>query len=177
MAVVYLLVLLLFCLALLLVVGTLAYGAISAAPWVPLPAKDVARLLALARLKPGELVYDLGCGDGRIIVAAARDFGVRAVGFEVAFLPYCLARLRVFLSGTAGLAEVRYQNFWRVKFTPADAVFCFLTPAAMVKLENKVASELRPGARFVSCVFKLPRRQAGQVSKPSAKDLPIYLYT
>lgn len=153
-------------LVILLVLATLAWGALSAAPWVPLPRRDVKRLLELARVQPGELVYDLGCGDGRLVVAAAKLYGARAVGFEVALVPYLFAKLRVWLSGVADRATIRYQNFWPVPLTPADAVVCFLTPYAMAKLEPKFTAEAKPGARLVSYAFRFHQRQPSAVSKP-----------
>jgi len=160
---------------LLLLASSLAWGAVSAAPWVPLKSRDLARLLALAELKASELVYDLGCGDGRIVVA--RLYGVRAIGFEVAILPYCLAKLRVLFSGTGGFVKIRYKNFWSAPFNQADVVFCFLTPSAMARLEEKLDHELKPGARFITYAFKLPHRSPTLKSQPTANDLPIYLYT
>lgn len=163
--------------AVMAVLGTLAWGALSAAPWVPLPRRDVARLLALAQLKPNELLYDLGSGDGRLVVAAAEQFGVRAIGFELALVPYVLAHLRRLRSPARSRISFRYRSFWGEHLTPATAVVCFLTPYAMRKLEPKLAAELAPGARFVSYTFKLPSRQPTIVSRQHATDAPIYLYT
>ncbi len=157
--------------------GTLAYGALSAAPWVPLGKRDTDRLLHLAQLKPGEVLYDLGCGDGRLVVAAAKVYGVKAVGFEIALLPYLFAKLRVLLSGTSTLVTIRYKDFWQENFRTADAVVCFLTPYALKKLEQKIPAELKPGARFVSYAFKLKPVAPTLTSKPYPTATPIYLYT
>jgi SAM-dependent methyltransferase len=139
--------------ALIIVTGTAAIGAISAAPWVPLRSREIRRLLTLAGVKPGELVYDLGAGDGRILAIAAREFKAKAVGYEIAALPYVFARLRLWrIPG----ASVRAANFFRVSLAPADVVVCFLTPMAMTKLVPKLERELKPGARFVSYAFPLP---------------------
>ena len=159
------------------VFGTLAYGALSAAPWVPLGQRDVERLLHLAQLKPGELLYDLGCGDGRLLVTATKLYQVRAVGFEVALVPYLLARLRIYFSGTSKTVSVHYRSFWTESFKPADAVVCFLTPQALKKLEAKIPSELCPGARFVTYAFKLKSMTPTLVSKPRPLATSIYLYT
>jgi SAM-dependent methyltransferase len=157
--------------------GTLAYGALSAAPWVPLGKRDTERLLHLAQLKPGELVYDLGCGDGRILVMAAKKYRVRGVGFEIALLPYLAARIRVLVSGTTNLVTIRFHDFWLESFLPADVVVCFLTPHALKRLEQKVPSELKVGARFVTYAFKLKSMPPAFVSKPYSNATPIYLYT
>jgi SAM-dependent methyltransferase len=164
-------------LALIIIFGTLAYGALSAAPWVPLKKKDIKRLLDLANLKPGELIYDLGCGDGRLLIMAAKVYGVRAVGFEIALLPYLIAKLKILILGLNKQVKVLYKDFWQIPLSPADAIVCFLTPYAMKKLERKIPSELKPGARFVSYVFQLHSLPNKIVSKPLPTDAPIYLYT
>ena len=160
---------------LLIVFGTLAYGAWSAAPWVPLSGRDVERLLDLAELKPGELFYDLGCGDGRMLTAAARR-GAQAVGFEIALVPYLLAHVRRLLSSERSLISIRYQNFWKVPLTGVKVVGCFLTPSAMARLEPKLAAELEVGARFVTYAFKLPNRPLTRTSKPTPDSTKIYCY-
>ncbi len=164
-------------LVVLSLLGTLAYGALSAAPWVPLGRADTERLLHLAQLCPGELLYDLGCGDGRLLTAAAKRYGVRAVGFEIALLPYLLAQARIRLAGVGERVTVRYQSFWHVPFDRADAVVCFLTPQALQRLQTKIPSELKPSARFVTYAFKLKSLSPTFVSKPSPTATPIYLYT
>lgn len=159
------------------VVGSLAYGALSAAPFLPLKQKDVARLIAFCQPKPGELLYDLGCGDGRILIAAVRDYKLRAKGFEVALVPYLMAKIRLFLSGVGPGAQVRLKNFWRLDLSPADIIVCFLTPGAMPKLAAKLHTELKPGARFASYAFPLPHQSAAAISKPLSTDVKISLYT
>lgn len=164
--------------AILAVFGTLAYGAISAAPWVPMPQRDVNRLLKLANLRAGELLYDLGCGDGRLLVAAAEKYNVRAVGYELALVPYCAAQIRRLLSGARSRIRIEYGNFWQADLSDVDAIVCFLTPYAMRKLEPKLTRELvRPGARFISYSFRLHSRQPKLVNREKTNDAPIYLYT
>lgn len=163
--------------AILAVMGTLAYGAYSAAPWVPLLRHDVERMVRLVRLSPGETLYDLGCGDGRLLMAAAERYHVRAVGFELALVPYCLAHIRRLLSPQRALISIRYQDFWNVSLAPADAVVCFLTPYAMRKLEQKIPAELKPGARFATYAFRLHSLEPELVDRELPNDTPIYLYT
>lgn len=173
-----LLVTLLLLAAILAVFGTLAYGAISAAPWVPMPTRDVERLLNLANLKPDELIYDLGCGDGRLIVSAAERYKVRAVGYELALLPFCFAWLRKIISPARSRISIRYENFWKVDLSQVDVVVCFLTPYAMRKLESKIAHELiKTGSRLLSYSFRLHSRTPSLVNKEKQSDAPIYVYT
>lgn len=159
----------------LLGLGTFALGGILAAPWVPLWKKDIKRMLELAEVKPGEIVYDLGAGDGRIIIMAAKDFGAKAVGFEVAVLPFLWGYIKIKLLGLSRKAELRYNNFFNQDFGKADVICVFLTPEAMKKLKPKFQKEIKPNCRIVSYAFKIPDWKPSQISK-AAKETSIYLY-
>lgn len=137
------------------------------------PLRVEAALEAL-RLSPGELLYDLGCGDGRFLAAACRR-GARAVGFELNGWAYLLARLRTF---RLPQARVRLASFWEEDLSGADCVVCYLFPDVMAKLAAKLEAELRPGARVASCNFPLPGWRPERVIRlhhPTERD-PIYLY-
>ncbi|MEN6320364.1 MAG: class I SAM-dependent methyltransferase [Syntrophaceae bacterium] len=126
-------------------------------------------------MKANELLVDIGCGDGRVLRAAARRYGVRALGFEVNPLAYMLAKIRtVTLEGV----KVRMHNFWTVNIGDADVVFCYLFPDVMSRLAGKLESELRPGTRVVSCNFSLPGWRHSEVLYPESNlhGDPIYLY-
>ncbi|MDO8560193.1 MAG: hypothetical protein Q7S23_04155 [bacterium] len=155
--------------------GTMAWGGVLAAPWLPMPKADVRRMLALAHLRRGELLYDLGCGDGRILAAAARS-GALAVGFEVSLLPYLLAWGRILGAGQWRQAKVRYRNFFNQSLSDAAVVTTFLTPRAMTRLGPKLATELRAGARVVSYAFPISGWQPSAVSKPTPTSIAIYRY-
>lgn len=159
--------------ALVVITGTAALGAISAAPWVPLRQHEVRRLLALAGLKRGEILYDLGAGDGRILAMAVSEFGARAIGWEIAVLPYFLARLRLMRLHTA---QLRMSNFFQADLSQADVIACFLTPMAMAKLVPKLQRELKAGARFVSYAFPLPDIKEDAIDKPTKRETRIFLY-
>lgn len=162
---------------LFLFVASFAYGAISAAPWVPLRQRDVERLIKLAQPQPGEMLYDLGCGDGRILLSAVKKFNLKAKGFEVAIVPYLITKAKIFFTGSKQNTFVKLESFWQTDLNEADIVVCFLTPPAMSRLEKKLAQELKPGARFISYAFPLPSIEPTVVDKPFNKDLSIYLYT
>ena len=104
-------------------------------------------------MKAGDLLVDIGCGDGRVLREAKRRYGARALGFEVNPLAYALARLRTI--GMKGI-EVRLTNFWNVDIGDANVVFCYLFPDVMGRLAHKLEKELRPGTRVISCNFPLP---------------------
>ena len=126
-------------------------------------------------MKAGDLLVDIGCGDGRVLREANRRYGVRALGFEVNPLAYALARLGAI--GMEGI-EVRLTNFWNVDIGDADVVFCYLFPDVMGRLARKLLRELRPGTLVISCNFPLPGWRHRELLYPesSLHADPIYLY-
>ena len=126
-------------------------------------------------MKAGDLLVDIGCGDGRVLREAKRRYGVRALGFEVNPLAYVLARLGAI--GMEGI-EVRLTNFWNVDIGDADVVFCYLFPDVMARLARKLLRELRPGTLVISCNFPLPGWRHRELLYPesSLHADPIYLY-
>lgn len=167
---------LIFTIVVLVILGTFAYGGFSAAPWVPLWKKDIRRMMKLANVKPGETVYDLGAGDGRIIIIAAKEFGALATGFEIATLPYYLGCIKIRLKGLNSQVQLKYRNFFKQDLSSADVICSFLTPRAMRKLKPKLAKEAKPGCRIVSYAFSIPGWKPTIKDKPNKKTTSIFLY-
>ncbi len=161
---------------LFVILVTAALAGIKAAPYVPTFQRDVERMLACAGVKKDELVVDLGAGDGRFLITAARRYGARGIGYELSFMMYLIALLRVTASGVGSRVKIRYGDFYRASLSDADVVCCFLTPYAMKRLEKKFGDECRPGARVVSYAFKLPSRVSDTISKPTPRSTPVFLY-
>lgn len=155
------------------ILGTFAYGAWRAAPWVPMWSADIERVLRIASIQPGQNVFDLGCGDGRVVIAAARS-GARATGFEVALIPYLVARLRVRRGGFTH-AHIRFTDFWNVDFSHADVIFFFLTPKIYKRMQEKCERELKPGAKVIAYVWPFDGWTATAVDRVPGKP-DIYLY-
>lgn len=149
-------------------------GSLSAAPWVPTKGKDVSRMIDLAGIKAGEKVYDLGCGDGRLVFASAK-LGAKAVGIEIFILPYLFAKIRSwFVPGS----RIRYGNFFKVDISDADVVFIFLMEKSYHKILDKFDRELKPGTRVVIYCWPIKEWADKLVehNKPREIDLPIYSY-
>jgi SAM-dependent methyltransferase len=121
------------------------------ASWSPTPMGTVRRMLEMARVKKGEKVYDLGSGDGRIALAASREFGARSVGIEINPLLHLIARVRRAASrvSEADVLLVR-GNIFDVSLKDADVVAVYLSPWGNRRLRDKLERELRPGARVVT---------------------------
>lgn len=157
----------------LLCLSTFAYAGISAAPWIPSWKSDVQRFLDIADIQPGNIVYDLGCGDGRILVAAAKA-GAYAKGYEISILPYVIAKLRSLRYGEH--MKVYYKSFWKADIHDADIVFVFLMPKTNQRLKHKLQQELRPGTKIVTYVWPFTDWQTDAINE--LKDKPkLRLYT
>jgi SAM-dependent methyltransferase len=120
------------------------------APFVPTPHEIVERMLELADLKPGDVLYDLGSGDGRIVIAAAKNYGVRAVGFEINPVLVKEARENIRAAGLGHLAEIREEDVRNIDFFPASVLTLYLYPGANLRLRAAIRREMQPGSRVVS---------------------------
>ena len=159
-----------------IVAVTAAWAGWRAAPYVPTRQHDVERMLRIADLKPGEKVVDLGAGDGRFILTAARDYHATAVGYEISLLPYIVAKFRLWKARLGGSATMVMKDFFYENLADADVVVCFLTPVAMKKLGEKFRRELRPGTRIVSFAFSIAGWQPVLKDKPSPRTMAVWLY-
>lgn len=122
-------------------------------PYVPTPNEVVAEMLRLAEVKPGDLLYDLGCGDGRIVIAAAKRYGIRAVGIDID--PVRIGESEANAAGAGVLDKVKFVNedLFKTDFRDATVVTMYLLNSVNLRLRPKLLSELRPGTRLVSHRF------------------------
>lgn len=135
-------------------------------PWAKIPKENIDRIFKEIGLPRNSRLYDLGCGDGRVIFMAEK-YGYRAVGYELSLYPYLKARFRKFIFQSA--ATVRRKNFFGENLSQADAVFIFLVGKVMGRLGRKLEAELRKGAIVVSYGFIIPgwRPEKTIFTKPS----------
>jgi predicted RNA methylase len=115
--------------------------------------KMVRKMLTMADVGPDDLVYDLGCGDGRTIITAARRYGARAVGIEIDPLRYLWCQALITVLGLRDRVRIVYGNFFTKDLCEADVVTCYLLQETNDRLEGKLKRELRPGTRVVSNTF------------------------
>lgn len=145
-------------------------------PFVPTSQRIVKHVIRLAKLKKGEKVYDLGCGDGRFLIEANKQTGTPATGYENAVLPYLISRIKQWISG--GKIQVFMQNFFKVSLAEADVIYCYLAPEVMPKIAEKIVAECKKGTRIYCHTFRIPAMEPAQVwPRDKAKRLPsVYLY-
>lgn len=123
------------------------------APWVPTPLAKVRQMLSMAEVQPGEAVYDLGSGDGRVLLLAGREFGARAVGVEISLLRCLWTRTLIAVFGLGAYARVVWGNLFDQDIRDADVVTLFLRRSTNDLLMVKLLLELRPGTRVISHQF------------------------
>ncbi|MBP7898949.1 class I SAM-dependent methyltransferase [Candidatus Gracilibacteria bacterium] len=136
---------------------TFAYAGFRGAPWVPTKSHDVERFLKLAHIKPGQHFVDLGCGDGRLVIAAA-EAGASATGYEISLFPFILAHIHGLFqpSEIRKRTAIRYRDFWNTSLEDADIVYTFLMPDKMEKLKAKLKKELKPNSKVIAYVWPIP---------------------
>ncbi len=146
-----------------------AYGVIAGAPYVPTKDYKIKIMMEMAAIQPGEMVYDLGSGDGRLVRLAARA-GADAHGFEINPLLNLWGLLLNWGSGTGGRAHLHWRNLYSVDWSKPDVVFIYLFPRPMALLEKRLRARLKRGARVVVSAFPFPTWQ------PAITHGHTYLY-
>ena len=124
-------------------------------PWAPTSPRRIRRALQLVQLRPGEVIYDLGAGDGRVLVMAAREFEARAVGIEISPLQCMAAWLNARFSGVGGRVSIQWRSIYKSDLAVADVVFAHTTAAQASRLRAYLEGRLHPGARVVTILYDL----------------------
>ena len=125
------------------------------APFVPSPAQVIEYMLKMADLKAGEVLFDLGAGDGRTVIMAAKSFGARAVGVELREDLAKKALSTIHDNGLADRVTIVNGDMFAVNLGSADVVFLYLTTSANEKIRPKLESELKSGVRVVSHDYEI----------------------
>lgn len=148
----------------------------SMAPWVPAWKKDLPRICELAQLKPGETFYDLGCGNGKVVLFVGEKYQAKAIGIELALPLFVVCKLRQFFYRNPNIS-FRFGNLFTHNISDADVVYVFGMPEKLqAKLRQKLTAELKPGARIISYVFPIRDLEPVYVDKPQPDDVAIYVY-
>jgi SAM-dependent methyltransferase len=143
--------------------------------YVPTPQEVVDAMLRLADVKAADVVYDLGSGDGRIPITAAREFGIRAVGIDIDQQLIAESQAKAKAAGVDKLVSFRNEDLFTADFSEATVVTLFLHDTLNERLKPRLLAELKPGTRIVSHVFRMgdwEPQQSAQVGRSH-----IYLWT
>jgi precorrin-6B methylase 2 len=152
----------------------------SLAPYVPTPQDVVDRMLALAQVTKDDVVYDLGCGDGRIVITAAKQFGARGVGVDIDPQRIKESEANAKAAGVENLVSFKLQDAMAVDVSPATVVTLYLLSASNLKLRPILTRQLRPGARIVSHAFTMgdwPPAQTDEFTDTTGSMRSLYLWT
>ena len=143
--------------------------------YVPTPPEVVEEMLKLADVKKGDVLYDLGSGDGRIPVTAAKKYGIRAVGIDIDPERIREANENAKSAGVTHLVKFRQEDLFQASFREATVVTLYLLPDLNVKLRPRLWNELKPGTRVVSHQFDMADWQPDRTVELSGRT--IYFWT
>jgi precorrin-6B methylase 2 len=152
-------------------------------PYVPTTEEAVTAMLKLADVKKTDVVYDLGCGDGRIVIAAAKNFGARAVGIDIDPVRIGEAKENAQKAGVGQLVRFEENDLFKSDIREATVVTLFLLSSVNLRLRPKLLQDLKPGTRVVSNTFDMgdwkPEKEVtvGNPEEQSYLSHRLYLWT
>jgi SAM-dependent methyltransferase len=147
--------------------------------FVPTPPETVEEMLRLARIKKGDVLYDLGSGDGRIPIRAAEEYGIRAVGIDIDPKMIAVAEVAAQQAGVADKVRFRNEDLFRANIREATIVTLYLSDVLNLKLRPKLLRDLRPGTRIISHDFRMGDWKPEQTVRVPWKTLyrTVYVWT
>jgi SAM-dependent methyltransferase len=148
-------------------------------PYVPTPQEVVERMLSLAQVKKGDVVYDLGSGDGRIVVTAAKKYGVKAIGFEIDPERIKESHENIKKAGVENLVEIRQQDIRTVDLSGATVLTMYLLPEVNLMIRPNIWKQMKPGSRVVSHDFDMgdwKPLKTEHIKDGSSWDHTLYLW-
>jgi len=148
-------------------------------PYVPTPMAVVQKMLEVAKVQPDDVLYDLGSGDGRIVIMAAQKFGAHAVGVELDSDLFEKSSDRIRKLGLQDRAQIVHENLFEVNVRHATVVTLYLLTSVNERLRPKLERELRSGARVVSHDFQVPGWQPAETVEVNSENQvvsKVYLY-
>jgi SAM-dependent methyltransferase len=139
-------------------------------PYVPTTEPAVEEMLKLARVTKNDVVYDLGCGDGRIVIAAAKQYGARGVGIDINPERIAEANENAKKAGVTHLVKFIEQDLFEANFREASVVTLFLLTEVNLRLRPKLLEQLKPGTRVVSNTFEMGDWKPEKETKLNGED-------
>lgn len=143
-------------------------------PFVPTPMKSVHKVLKAAKIKKGDVVYDIGAGDGRYIHFAEKDYGAKATGFEIDPFVFTLAKLKQWILGWKG--TMLRADFQKHNLKKADVVICYMLPKTLAQYQKKFKKELRKGTKIISYAFHIGSLKPKKTIPKDGRVSRIFIY-
>lgn len=162
-------------LALILLVIINLLTIFSGAPFFPTTNKDLDEILKLAKLKKGDIFFELGSGDGRVVIEAAKKYQVRGIGIEINPFWFIYSGVISKINGVKNVSFER-KNFFEVSLSEANAIFIFILPDALNKLGKKIKSECKRGTLIISHGFEMKDFKKYQIEKQDRNLFSTYYY-
>lgn len=141
------------------------------APWWRTQDREIRESLKLAKVTKKDVVYDLGCGDGRVIILAAKEFGARGVGIEIDPLRFLISAIMIRIIRVGDKATIKRKNFFDEDISKASVVFVYLVPKALQRLLPKLLKELKPGTKIISYRYEI---DLPLIAKDRKKRISVY---
>ena len=164
-------VIVLFCVLVFLI--WIAWTGAKGAPWIPTPKKNVRGMLELADVGSNDIVYDLGSGDGRIIIMAAKEFGAKSVGIELDPIRVLWSRLKIRRAKLTNQVKVIKRDFFETDIQEASVVTIYQTIGVNKRIREKLKRELKPGSRIVT--YRLEIEGFDLAKKDDEKSAYLYI--
>ena len=152
------------------------YWLVTGVPFVNSRKKIIDFLVKEIKIEPGKVLYDLGCGDGKVVLYASKNCGATAIGLEIAIVLYIFCLIQKLLTGNKN-AHFKFKNLFTEDMSKADVVYFFGLPRTIRnKMKGKLEKELKPGATVISYAFPVEGWTPSVVDKPNDKEITIYSY-
>lgn len=145
-------------------------------PYVPTQKRVIKKIIDLGYFEKGKKLYDLGCGDAGLLIQAEKETGIKGIGYEIAPVPYLLAKIKKFLFKSK--IQVHLKNFLNINLENADIIYCYLGPEATQKVAKKALEECRKGTKIICNTFQIKTLQPSLAfeKNPQQKLPSIYIY-
>ncbi len=164
-----------FILSVFFYVASLLYSSIMGSPYVPTRRNELDYILQAAKLKRGDYLLEIGCGDGRFLRTAAQKYGVVGLGVDINRFVLAVARYKAWRQKIKDI-EFKAKNIFDTDFSKADAIYIFLMPDFIEKLKGKMERECKQGALIISHGFRVTGWEDRQVRVLAHQPFPTYFY-
>ena len=142
--------------------------------FVPLPKKTIKKMLKLAKVNKKDILYDLGSGDGRVLIIAAKEFGCKCIGIEKNFILYKISKYKVKKERLENKVKIKNKDFFEEDLSKASVIFMYLSKKVVNRLKEKFEKELKNNTRILSAAHKIEGWK--EVKKIKTGHFYSYLY-